>query len=190
MADQFRSAEIAGIDLFPSQPGQQPPNCTFEINDCCSTWVHPLESFDLIHIRNLFGSIADWPALYARAFEHLKPGGYIEQLEWSVHIRNQDGSLSPDATLARWSTVAVQVGTLTGRTFEIAENMAGLIREAGFVDMVEKRSRWPIGPWSSDPRLKEIGRWNLLNWEEGMEGWVMAAYTQVPGVRIPQYFLE
>lgn len=60
--------------------------------------------------------------------------------------------------------------------------MAGLMREAGFVDVVEKRFKWPIGPWSSDPKLKEIGRWNLLNWEEGMEGWVMAAYTRVLGV--------
>lgn len=57
-----------------------------------------------------------------------------------------------------------------------------MITSAGFVDVVEKRFKWPIGPWSSDPRLKEIGRWNLLNWEEGMEGWVIAPYTRVLGV--------
>ena len=60
----------------------------------------------------------------------------------------------------------------------ICENMTSLIQEAGFVDVVEKRFIWPIGPWSSDPKLKEVGRWNLLNWEEGMEGWVMALYTR------------
>ena len=27
--------------------------------------------------------------------------------------------------------------------------------------------------------MKDIGRWNLLNWEEGMEGWVLASYTRV-----------
>ena len=74
---------------------------------------------------------------------------------------------------------------MTGKTFEIAENMAGLVREAGFEDVVEKRFKWPVGPWSTDPKLKEIGRWNLLNWEEGMEGWVMAAYTRVLGVGLP-----
>ena len=62
--------------------------------------------------------------------------------------------------------------------------MAGLISEAGFVDVVEKRFKWPIGPWSSDAKLKEIGRWNLLNWEEGMEGWCMAPYTRVLGVSL------
>ena len=84
--------------------------------------------------------------------------------------------------LARWGHNAVQAGTLTGKTFEIAENMAGLIREAGFEEVVERRFKWPIGPRSSDAKLKEIGRWNLLNWEEGMEGWVMAAYTRGLGV--------
>lgn len=99
-----------------------------------------------------------------------------------MHNRSPDSTLSPSSVLAKWSQIAVQIGTLTGKTFEIAENMAGLIREAGFVDVVEKRYRWPIGPWSSDPRLKELGRWNLLNWEEGMEGWILANYTRVLGV--------
>ncbi|KAJ9621960.1 hypothetical protein H2203_006841 [Taxawa tesnikishii (nom. ined.)] len=59
--------------------------------------------------------------------------------------------------------------------------MADLIRSAGFVDVVERVYKWPIGPWSADPKLKELGRWNLLNWEEGMEGWLLAVYTRVLG---------
>lgn len=76
----------------------------------------------------------------------------------------------------------IECGRRLKKTFKIAEEMAGMITSAGFVDVVEKRFKWPIGPWSSDPRLKEIGRWNLLNWEEGMEGWVIAPYTRVLGV--------
>lgn len=76
----------------------------------------------------------------------------------------------------------IECGRRLKKTFKIAEEMAGMISSAGFVDVVEKRFKWPIGPWSSDPRLKEIGRWNLLNWEEGMEGWVIAPYTRVLGV--------
>lgn len=184
VGDQFPGAQVIGTDLSPVPPGMQPDNVTFEIDDCCSEWIYPDNHFDLVHIRGLFGSIADWPQLYKEAFRHIRPGGYIEQMEWSVHNRSSDGTLSPDAVLARWSQNAIRAGTITGKTFEVAENMAGLIREAGFVDVVEKRFRWPVGPWSSDPKLKEIGRWNLLNWEEGMEGWVMAAYTRVLGVSL------
>ncbi|KAK6384002.1 hypothetical protein LTR65_009935 [Meristemomyces frigidus] len=181
IADKFPDAQVIGTDLSPVGPGMQPDNVTFEIDDCCSEWVYPDHHFDLVHIRGLFGSIADWPQLYKEAFRHLRPGGYIEQVEWSVHNRSSDGTLSHNTVLARWSQHAIRTGTMTGKTFEIAENMAGLIREAGFVDVVEKRFKWPIGPWSSDIKLKEIGRWNLLNWEEGMEGWVMAGYTRVLG---------
>lgn len=82
------------------------------------------------------------------------------------------------------SMYGIECGRRLKKTFKIAEEMAGMITSAGFVDVVEKRFKWPIGPWSSDPRLKEIGRWNLLNWEEGMEGWVIAPYTRVLGVSV------
>lgn len=182
IADKFPDAEVIGTDLSPVQPGMQPDNCRFEIDDCCSEWLYEENHFDFIHIRGLFGSIADWPALYKQCYTHLRPGAYMEQVEWSIHNRSADGTLSPNATLARWSQNALNIAQNSGKTFEIAENMAGLITEAGFVDVVEKRFKWPIGPWSSDKRLKEIGRWNLLNWEEGMEGWCMAPYTRVLGV--------
>lgn len=182
IADRFPDAEVIGTDLSPVQPGMQPDNCRFEIDDCCSEWVYEENYFDFIHIRGLFGSVHDWQALYKQIYSHLQPGGYIEQVEWSIHNRSADATLAPNATLARWSQNALEIARMTGKTFEIAENMAGLMTEAGFENVVERRFKWPIGPWSSDPKLKEIGRWNLLQWEEGMEGWVMAPYTRVLGV--------
>lgn len=88
------------------------------------------------------------------------------------------------------SMYGIECGRRLKKTFKIAEEMAGMISSAGFVDVVEKRFKWPIGPWSSDPRLKEIGRWNLLNWEEGMEGWVIAPYTRVLGVSEFFFFIS
>ncbi|KAL9532416.1 Methyltransferase [Sphaerulina musiva] len=181
IADRFPSAEVIGTDLSPVQPGMQPDNCHFEIDDCMAEWVYPESHFDFIHIRGLFGSISDWPTLYQQCYSHLQPGGWIEQVEWSIQNRSADGSLRPNSTLAKWSMYGIECGRRLKKTFKIAEEMAGMITSAGFVDVVEKRFKWPIGPWSSDPRLKEIGRWNLLNWEEGMEGWVIAPYTRVLG---------
>lgn len=102
IADKFFDAEVIGTDLSPVQPGMQPDNCRFEIDDCMSEWVYPENHFDFIHIRGLFGSISDWPQLYQRCYEHMEPGGWLEQVEWSIQNRSADGSLSPDSTLARW----------------------------------------------------------------------------------------
>ena len=60
--------------------------------------------------------------------------------------------------------------------------MPNILLHLGFVDVVEKKFIWPIGPWSSDTKLKEIGRWNQRSWEEGLEGWVMALFTRMLGV--------
>jgi hypothetical protein len=72
-----------------------------------------------------------------------------------------------------------------GKTFKIQEQMRDLVEEAGFVDIVEKKFKWPIGPWGADPKLKEIGRWNVIHWIEGMEGWSLALLTRHLGVSRP-----
>jgi hypothetical protein len=37
---------------------------------------------------------------------------------------------------------------------------------------------------AKDPHLKELGRYNRLQWEEGIEGWAMMLLTKVLGVSI------
>ena len=63
-ADQFPDCQVTGTDLSPTQPEIVPPNLQFEVDDCCSPWVFTPSSFDLIHIRCLYGSVADWPDFY------------------------------------------------------------------------------------------------------------------------------
>ena len=58
----------SGIDLSPVQPTTQ-PNVTFEIDDITSEWTHP-RKFDFIHIRFLWGSVADWQQLYKQCNEY------------------------------------------------------------------------------------------------------------------------
>jgi hypothetical protein len=64
------------------------------------------------------------------------------------------------------------------------EGDAVLTPEAGFTDIVEKKFIWPIGPWPSDPHLKDLGRWGERNWADGLEAWVLALYTRVLGVSL------
>ena len=69
-----------------------------------------------------------------------------------------------------------------GKSFQIMERMKNLIEQAGFVDGVEKKYKWPLGAWSSDQKLKDVGRCNMHHWNEGLEGWSMALLTRVMGV--------
>lgn len=58
-----------GTDLSPTNKAAPAENLRFEIDDCCSEWVYPLNHFDYVHVRFLYASIADWPAFYKECFE-------------------------------------------------------------------------------------------------------------------------
>ena len=69
--------------------------------------------------------------------------------------------------------------------------MKDLITQAGFVDVVETRYKWPIGAWSNDQRLKDLGNWNMKHWDNGLEGWTMrfcTKYLHVSGLSTSSCF--
>jgi hypothetical protein len=48
------------------------PNCKFEIDDACTEWTYTPNSFDFIHVRAMYGSVADWPAFYNEVFKYVR----------------------------------------------------------------------------------------------------------------------
>lgn len=70
---------------------------------------------------------------------------------------------------------------LTGRTFDAAENAAGWVKEAGFVNVTRQRIKLPIGPWAKDKHLKELGVWSRVYLENGVEGLALKAMTVFSG---------
>ncbi|BCS18937.1 class I SAM-dependent methyltransferase [Aspergillus puulaauensis] len=173
--------EIIGTDLSPIQPGFVPPNLRFEIDDATETWVYPENHFDLVHVRSMYGAVADWPAFYQNALKTLQPGGWIDQLEMSIQFRSDDNTVTDDHVLALWSRLFIATGEQFGKTFQIAERAKGYMEEAGFENVTERRFKLPIGPWSKDKKLKKLGMWNLVHCESGIEGWAMALLTRVMG---------
>ena len=72
-ADRHPSARVIGTDLSPIQPSLVPPNVEFEVDDCCDDWMYTPNSFDFIHIRGLYGCVADWEKLYSDALRLVAP---------------------------------------------------------------------------------------------------------------------
>lgn len=170
---------MIGTDLSPIQPGWVPPNCQFEIHDCTQEWGFRPNHFDFIHVRALYGSITDWPAFYKKVYTHLKPGGWYEQVEYGPEWLTDDDSIPPGHVLHEVGTHTVEAGKILGKTFVIRDLMKGYILESGFVNVVEKRYKMPIGPWAADETLKQVGRWHLLETHQGLEGWILALFTRV-----------
>ncbi|KAI4283512.1 MAG: hypothetical protein L6R35_005144 [Caloplaca aegaea] len=180
-AEAYPNTSIIGTDLSPIQPETKPPNLIFEIDDCCSDWVYPKNHFDYIHVRQMYGSIADWHRFYKDCYDHLNPGGYIEQAELNPVLKSDDGSIVPGDVLDQCGTLAIQAGISLGSSLEVEKSMQDDIARAGFIDVVKTTYKWPVGAWSNDPRLKELGKWNLLHWQQGLESWTLRSFTKRMG---------
>lgn len=113
---------------------------------------------------------------------HIAPGGYIEHSEPTPEFMSDDGSIAPDDVLHRLTGLAVEAGEKFGKNMLIAPHIKNMIEEAGFVNIVERRYKWPLGEWPVDHKLKDIGRWNLQHWLEGLDAWTLRLLTQYCGV--------
>ena len=83
------------------------------------------------------------------------------------------------------SVLAIEASQKFGKNMAIAPLIRKNIEEAGFVDVVEKHYKWPLGEWPVDRRLKDIGRWNMQHWLEGLDAWTLRILTQHCGVSQP-----
>jgi len=84
--------------------------------------------------------------------------------------------------MERWGPLALKAGEVLGKSFRIAEDSETLMLKAGFSNVKYRTFKWPIGTWPKDPKLKRIGAYNRLAWEDGMEGWAMSLFTNHLGV--------
>ncbi|KAL4731991.1 hypothetical protein ACLX1H_000994 [Fusarium chlamydosporum] len=170
--DEFPEAEVIGTDISPIQPSWVPPNVKFEIEDFTLDWTFPANSVDLVHLRFLYGSVPDWFALYERAFQVTKPGGWIETHEGDPMGLSDDDSVKPGSAIAEWGKFFHEGGKKLGRIFSpLPDNLQEKgLKAAGFVDIQSKTIKVPVGDWPQEERLKEIGRFTTLSILSDVEG--------------------
>lgn len=179
-ADLYPSAVVTGTDLSPIQPVWVPPNVRFEVDDFESQWTFK-SGFDFVHARGVYGCVADYGLLYERVLESLREGGWYEQVEASVEPMSDDGSIQ-GTVMADWGKVSLEAGEKFGKSLNIVHETEERMKKAGFVNVKYEKRIWPIGGWPKDERLKLIGKYNRLAWDEGMEGWTMFLFTKYLGV--------
>lgn len=138
MAEEFPNAEIVGVDLSPIQPNWAPPNCRFFVDDIESDWTFtPEEAFDYIHARSLAGGIGDWDRLLRQAYNHVKPGGWVEVQEAEAWIRSDDGTHEHAQITMEFQRKLRDASSRFGKGLDVAGGIGGRMRELGFVDVVD-----------------------------------------------------
>lgn len=94
-----RHATVKGLDLSPIQRVEPSRNLSFVIDDMEKDFTCEENTYDLIHIRGLDGSIQDWPRLYDQCLRSLRPGGILEHAEHSHLFTSSDSSIPLDGAV-------------------------------------------------------------------------------------------
>ncbi|KAJ6007523.1 hypothetical protein N7540_011499 [Penicillium herquei] len=179
VADMLPETTVRGVDLFPPPVSWLPPNCILEVDDILEDWTWR-EPFDFIHLRILDCAFTpeETENVYKQCYDHMQPGGWIEQLEMSCFLECDDESMAEDSILRTWGPRLTKAADRSGRRFGIMHTMRDSIARAGFTDIHVKEYKLPVGPWPRDKRLKEIGSVNFHHWADGMDGYSMWLLTR------------
>ncbi|KAL4893512.1 putative TAM domain methyltransferase [Aspergillus ambiguus] len=182
MAEEYPDATIIGTDLSPIQPNWAPSNCIFHVDDAESDWTFTAdEAFDYIHVRSLGGGIGDWPRFLRQAYQHVRPGGWVELQEYETWIHSDDGTDRDAVMLQDWQQKLDESSSKFGKRMNVAPHLSGMMQRAGFVNVTDDAFKCPVGSWPKSPRLKEIGRVGKVTLFEAVEPYTLALFTRVLG---------
>lgn len=175
--DAAQPVFVRGVDLALIQPDMIPRNVEFVQMDIELPWQSMgRDSWDVIHMRTLIGSIYNWRMLYDQVIDHLRPGvGRLEQVEIDFTPRCDDGSLPPTAEMVSWANDLFDAFDAHGCSLRIDSlRTRNLLGEAGFVDFEEEIFKVPVNGWHPDPTQRELGRFLCLGLTRGLYGMSLA----------------
>jgi hypothetical protein len=83
------------------------------------------------------GSIANWPALLRQAYEHLRPGGWIELSDFDAWASTDDDSLPETSAYHEFQVRLDEAAKKFGRTMNVGPLHKQHLINAGFVEVVD-----------------------------------------------------
>jgi hypothetical protein len=78
----------------------------------------------------------------------------------------------------QWGDSFFEAAEKFGTPCDTPAKLKGWMEEAGFVDVEEHILKLPVGPWPKDKRLKNVGLFEMVNMQEGLEALSMMAFTR------------
>ena len=180
MAEKFPQCEVFGTDIAPIQPTHQVPfNIEFHIENAEDEWIRPADTVDLVHMRNMEGAFSDWTFIYSQAFACLKPGGWIEVIDWEdLYADKNYLSFFPEGSAPRVMINALlEAAEVAGKPKDSRHLDPNLLVEAGFVDIQETVYDLGIGSRENS----SYGKFWLFSVVTGVEATCLRLLTKYLG---------
>lgn len=127
------------------------------------------------------GSVPDWEQLFRKAYKHLKPGGWLEDVEMAIRIQSDHVDFPEHHILNEMAKFYYKDFEKMGRTFGITcgHRLKNAMEAAGFVDVTEIKFKTPCHAWPRDPSLKQAGLLLKIKWVKQIEVFVTTIRTDL-----------
>ena len=163
MGDKYPDAEIIGTDIARIQPSAVPLNVFMEIDDAeeVGGWTWADDEFDMVHFRYMAGAFMDWKHIYTEAYKHLKPGGWVEVIDFDDHKAVRE-FFDKEALVPKVLDAIAEAQRRSGRARSVKHLETESLAEVGFVDVRETDYDVPMGIWPDDSEEQRIGKHFLI----------------------------
>jgi hypothetical protein len=112
------------------------------------------------------------------AINFLLPGGYLEYQDGILPVKYKEPP-PPESAFVKWTGLTMEASIKIGRPLTNGQLYSQWMREAGLVDIEERKFSLAIGTWPENARDKKLGDWNRQNWIEAMEGPTMKLFAVI-----------
>ncbi|KAK7731597.1 hypothetical protein SLS63_005283 [Diaporthe eres] len=168
-AAEHPGCQVTGTDISRIQPSKIPDNCSFVKEDSeHDEWIFQ-DPFGFIYMRLVSCSFDDYPTVFRKCFDNLEPGGWLELNDSTFVLACEDGSIR-GTNIEKWSQRMSEAQATMGRDPEVPKKYRRWMVETGFVDVVEQVGLLPGNPWPEDPKLRELGKWQMTSLYRGLRG--------------------
>ncbi|KAF2180497.1 S-adenosyl-L-methionine-dependent methyltransferase [Zopfia rhizophila CBS 207.26] len=168
VAQEHAQCEVTAVDIYPADLPEVPDNLLCEIynlnNSLNDPEIFEPNAFDLINSRFVAPGIHRnrWRSYVRDMKALLRPGGWLQMVEYYLNFQSYGGSLPTNSNLSAWWREYASAMD-TDREPRIAHQLQGLMTAAGFREVGGSVFNLPIGPWDTDATKAAIGRANLDN---------------------------
>ncbi|KAI0118834.1 hypothetical protein GGR51DRAFT_497838 [Nemania sp. FL0031] len=178
MAELYPECEVTGTDISNVFERRVPQNVYWEVDDAELEWERPPNYYDLVHLRDMTGAFADWEAIYRSAFRCLKPGGWIEVLDFDDKKGMHDlfAYFESESLLYKLAQDLQEASILSGRSRGVGHLEPRLLVNAGYVDVNLTEYSIPLKTQDGS-----TGKFWLLSCLNGMEPTCMRLLTKYKG---------
>ena len=111
----------------------------------------------------------------------MSPGGWIESHDIGDLFDFDNRSDFTSAPFKEWWDAISVAFDIAGKSILVAAQIRTNLIAAGFEDVHEEIFRWPLSPWPTEKREKEIGLWSKENMCEALEAWALLPLTKYAG---------